>query len=90
MVLMRRLIDCVLIQHDHRGTNVLLRHPVDSPAPDRRPDPAFGSADRATGTHARDVRGSSVDRSAARPSPATSLSTDPRCTRVRRRCLLSG
>ena len=51
MVLMRRLIDCVLIQHDHRGTNVLLRHPVDSPAPDRRPDPAFGSADRATGTH---------------------------------------
>ena len=38
LVLMRRLIDCVLIQHDHRGTNVLLRHPVHSPAPDRRPD----------------------------------------------------
>ena len=35
---MRRLIDCVLIHHDHRGTIVLLRHPVHSPAPDSRPD----------------------------------------------------
>lgn len=38
IVLMRRLIDCVLIHHDPRGTNVLLRHPVDRPAPDRSPD----------------------------------------------------
>ena len=51
LVLMRRLIDCVLIQHDHRGTNVLLRHPLGSPAPDCRPDPALGSADRAPGAH---------------------------------------
>jgi anti-sigma regulatory factor (Ser/Thr protein kinase) len=51
VVLMRRLIDCVLIQHDHRGTNVLLRHPLHSPAPDRRPDPAHGSARRIPGAH---------------------------------------
>ncbi len=49
--LMRRLIDCVLVQHDHRGTNVLLRHPVHSPAPDRRHDPAPGSTGRAPGAH---------------------------------------
>jgi anti-sigma regulatory factor (Ser/Thr protein kinase) len=51
VVLMRRLIDCVLIQHDHRGTNVLLRHPVASPAPDRRPDPAPRAAARHPGAH---------------------------------------
>jgi anti-sigma regulatory factor (Ser/Thr protein kinase) len=51
IVLMRRLIDCVLIHHDHRGTNVLLRHPVHSPAPDRRPDLSPGSPGRATGAH---------------------------------------
>lgn len=49
--LMRRLIDCVLIQHDHRGTNVLLRHPVHSPAPDRATDPAPSSTGRAPGAH---------------------------------------
>jgi len=51
VVLMRRLIDCVLIHHDHRGTNVLLRHPVHLPAPDRSPDPPAPSADRTTGAH---------------------------------------
>ena len=51
IVLMRRLVDCVLIHHDHRGTNVLLRHPVHSPAPDSRPDVAPGSAGRRTGAH---------------------------------------
>jgi anti-sigma regulatory factor (Ser/Thr protein kinase) len=51
VVLMRRLIDCVLIQHDHRGTNVLLRHPLHSPAPDRLPDPAAGSGGRVPGAH---------------------------------------
>jgi anti-sigma regulatory factor (Ser/Thr protein kinase) len=51
IVLMRRLIDCVLIHHDHRGTNVLLRHPVNRPAPDRSPEPSPGSAVRATGAH---------------------------------------
>ena len=51
VVLMRRLIDCVLIHHDHRGTNVLLRHPVHSPAPDSRPDVVPGSASRPTGAH---------------------------------------
>ena len=49
--LMRRLIDCVLIQHDSRGTNVLLRHPVHSPAPDRLPDGPRRSASRAPGAH---------------------------------------
>jgi anti-sigma regulatory factor (Ser/Thr protein kinase) len=33
--LMRRLMDCVLIHHDDHGTNVLLRHPMAQPAPDR-------------------------------------------------------
>jgi anti-sigma regulatory factor (Ser/Thr protein kinase) len=51
VVLMRRLIDCVLIQHDHRGTNVLLRHPVGSPAPDRRTDVPQRSASRTSGAH---------------------------------------
>ena len=51
IVLMRRLIDCVLIHHDHRGTNVLLRHPVHSPAPDSRTDVVPNSASRATGAH---------------------------------------
>ena len=51
IVLMRRLIDCVLIHHDHRGTNVLLRHPVLKPAPDRSPGLPSRSADRATGAH---------------------------------------
>ncbi len=51
IVLMRRLIDCVLIHHDHRGTNVLLRHPVHGPAPYRSPGPSTRSADRATGAH---------------------------------------
>jgi serine/threonine-protein kinase RsbW len=51
MVLMRRLIDCVLIHHDHRGTTVLLRHPVHSPAPDSRPDVTPASASRRTGAH---------------------------------------
>jgi anti-sigma regulatory factor (Ser/Thr protein kinase) len=51
IVLMRRLIDCVLIHHDHRGTNVLLRHPVDSPAPDRRTDVPPRSASRGPGAH---------------------------------------
>ena len=51
IVLMRRLIDCVLIHHDHRGTNVLLRHPVDRPAPDRSADLSSGFARRATGAH---------------------------------------
>jgi serine/threonine-protein kinase RsbW len=51
VVLMRRLIDCVLIQHDHTGTNVLLRHPMHSPAPDRLPDPAPGGSGRAAGAH---------------------------------------
>jgi hypothetical protein len=36
-VLMRRLVDCVLIRHDARGTKVLLRHPMSDPAPDRAP-----------------------------------------------------
>ncbi len=36
-VLMRRLVDCVLIRHDARGTKVLLRHPMSEPAPDRAP-----------------------------------------------------
>ena len=36
LVLMRRLIDCVLIHHDSRGTKVLLRHPIAGPAPDAR------------------------------------------------------
>ena len=49
--LMRRLIDCVLIHHDHRGTNVLLRHPVNRPAPDRSPELASDSACRGTGAH---------------------------------------
>ena len=51
IVLMRRLIDCVLIHHDHRGTTVLLRHPVHSPAPDSRPDVAPGAANRPAGAH---------------------------------------
>jgi anti-sigma regulatory factor (Ser/Thr protein kinase) len=51
IVLMRRLIDCVLIQHDHRGTSVLLRHPVHSPAPDRSTGLPTRSADLATGAH---------------------------------------
>ena len=52
IVLMRRLVDCVLIRHDHRGTNVLLRHPVHSPAPvDSRPGTAPVSASRRTGAH---------------------------------------
>jgi hypothetical protein len=51
VVLMRRLIDCVLIQHDSRGTNVLLRHPVHSPAPDRLPDGPLRSASHAPGAH---------------------------------------
>jgi len=51
IVLMRRLIDCVLIQHDHRGTDVLLRHPVDRPAPDRAQEPAAGPRRRAAGAH---------------------------------------
>ena len=50
--LMHRLIDCVLIRHDHRGTNVLLRHPVHSPAPYRVPDvPAPRAASHAPGAH---------------------------------------
>ena len=51
VVLMRRLIDCVLIQHDHRGTNVLLRHPVHSPAPDRLSDGPPRSAGHGPGAH---------------------------------------
>ena len=51
VVLMRRLIDCVLIQHDHRGTNVLLRHPVHRPAPDSLPDVPTRSASHAPGAH---------------------------------------
>ena len=51
VVLMRRLIDCVLIQHDHRGTNVLLRHPVHSPAPDRLLDGPGRSASHTPGAH---------------------------------------
>jgi anti-sigma regulatory factor (Ser/Thr protein kinase) len=51
IVLMRRLIDCVLIHHDHRGTTVLLRHPVHSPAPDSRPDMVREAAGRAAGAH---------------------------------------
>jgi serine/threonine-protein kinase RsbW len=35
ILLMRQLIDCVLIRHDDRGTDVLLRHPMTQPAPDR-------------------------------------------------------
>ena len=50
IVLMRRLIDCVLIHHDHRGTNVLLRHPVLRPAPDRATD-APARPTRQTGMH---------------------------------------
>jgi serine/threonine-protein kinase RsbW len=37
LLLMRRLIDCVLIHHDSRGTKVLLRHPMAEPAPDHIP-----------------------------------------------------
>jgi anti-sigma regulatory factor (Ser/Thr protein kinase) len=33
--LMRRLVDCVLIQHGDHGTTVLLRHPIAQPAADR-------------------------------------------------------
>jgi serine/threonine-protein kinase RsbW len=51
IVLMRRLIDCVLIHHDHRGTTVLLRHPVHSPAPDSRPDMVREAAGRPAGAH---------------------------------------
>jgi anti-sigma regulatory factor (Ser/Thr protein kinase) len=51
IVLMRRLIDCVLIHHDHRGTTVLLRHPVHSPAPDSRPDMVREAAGRPAGVH---------------------------------------
>jgi anti-sigma regulatory factor (Ser/Thr protein kinase) len=50
IVLMRRLIDCVLIHHDHRGTNVLLRHPVGRPAPDRAATPPAAPA-RPAGAH---------------------------------------
>ncbi|MDT0353114.1 ATP-binding protein [Pseudonocardia charpentierae] len=50
LVLMRRFIDCVLIHHDHRGTNVLLRHPMRSPAPDRSPSPPTRGA-RPAGAH---------------------------------------
>jgi len=53
MELMRRLVDCVLIHHDHRGTDVLLRHPVHSPAPGCRPGQAPRSADRHSGAHRR-------------------------------------
>ena len=49
MVLMRRLVDCVLIHHDQRGTTVLLRHPVHRPAPDRGLDPS--PARRVEGAH---------------------------------------
>ena len=35
ILLMRRLVDCVLIQHGEHGTSVLLRHPISQPAPDR-------------------------------------------------------
>ena len=49
IVLMRRLIDCVLIHHDDRGTNVLLRHPINRPAPDRSPEPASGPPARVRG-----------------------------------------
>lgn len=41
ITLMSRLIDCVLIHHDARGTRVLLRHPINQPAPDRYPPVAF-------------------------------------------------
>jgi serine/threonine-protein kinase RsbW len=34
ITLLRQLIDCVLIHHDARGTRVLLRHPINRPAPD--------------------------------------------------------
>lgn len=52
IVLMRRLVDCVLIHHDQRGTNVLLRHPMRSPAPDRAPAaPETGTDDRPAGAH---------------------------------------
>lgn len=51
MVLMRRLIDTVLIHHDRHGTNVLLRHPMDRPAPDR--SAGLPGADRAGGAHRR-------------------------------------
>jgi hypothetical protein len=54
-VLMRRFIDCVLIHHDHRGTNVLLRHPMRSPAPDRSPSPPTRGA-RPAGPTAPDRR----------------------------------
>jgi serine/threonine-protein kinase RsbW len=40
ITLMRQLIDCVLIHHDARGTSVLLRHPINRPAPDRLPETA--------------------------------------------------
>ena len=50
IVLMRRLIDCVLIHHDHRGTNVLLRHPVGGPAPYRSDDAPARLTD-STGAH---------------------------------------
>ena len=53
ILLMRRLIDCVLIHHDQRGTNVLLRHPVSHPAPDRSPEFSPGRAGRASGAHRR-------------------------------------
>jgi hypothetical protein len=33
--LMRRLVDCVLIQHGDHGATVLLRHPIAQPAADR-------------------------------------------------------
>jgi anti-sigma regulatory factor (Ser/Thr protein kinase) len=49
IVLMRRLVDCVLIHHDHTGTNVLLRHPVHRPAPDRGSAPS--PVRRAAGAH---------------------------------------
>jgi len=51
IVLMCSLIDCVLIRHDHRGTNVLLRHPMHCPAPDRAPAAAPPSTRRRIGAH---------------------------------------
>jgi len=51
IALMRRLVDCVLIHYDHRGTDVLLRHPVHNPAPYCQPCPTPRAAGRPSGAH---------------------------------------